>query len=73
MAIEDLKDRYSSLDAIDQLASLYVNNSSDMVVPLDLMQEITNIYRDLTIEEAVGKYVEAFLKKAKEMDQKTEN
>ena len=73
LAIEDLKDRYSSLDAIDQLASLYVNNSSDMVVPLDLMQEITNIYRDLTIEEAVGKYVEAFLKKAKEMDQKTEN
>ena len=44
-----------------------------MVVPLDLMQEISNIYRELTIEEAVGKYVEAFLKKAKEMDQKTEN
>ena len=73
LAIEDLKDRYSSLDAIDQLASLYVNNSSNMVVPLDLMQEISNIYRELTIEEAVGKYVEAFLKKAKEMDQKTEN
>lgn len=68
LSVENLQKQISSLDVFDQLASLYVNDSYEMVVPLDLIQDMTHIYDNLSFDEAVEKYVKAFLQKAKIMD-----
>lgn len=66
LSIENIQTRFSVNDTIDQLTSFYINDTSEMVVPLNLIHEITNIYHDISYEEAVESYVKAFLKKAKE-------
>ena len=65
LSIDNLQNHISLSDAIDRLASLYVNSSYEMVVPLDLISEMTHIYKESSFEEAVEEYVESFLKKAK--------
>ena len=65
LSIDNLQNHISLSDAIDCLASLYVNSSYEMVVPLDLISEMTHIYKESSFEEAVEEYVESFLKKAK--------
>ena len=65
LSIDNLQNHISLSDAIDRLASLYVNSSYEMVVPLDLISEMTHIYKESSFEKAVEEYVESFLKKAK--------
>ena len=65
LSIDNLQNHISLSDVIDRLASLYVNSSYEMVVPLDLISEMTHIYKESSFEEAVEEYVESFLKKAK--------
>lgn len=66
ISVENINEYYTLEEAINQLASFYVKDSSEMIVPLDLIREMTLIYKGLTFEEAVKDYVEAFLKKAEE-------
>ena len=66
ISVENINEYYTLEEAINQLASFYVKDSSEMIVPLDLIREMTLIYKGLTFEEAVKDYVEAFLKKTEE-------
>lgn len=66
ISVENINEYYTLEEAINQLASFYVKDSSEMIVPLDLIREMTFIYKGLTFEEAVKDYVEAFLKKTEE-------